>query len=187
MSVSFPGRYRAGQPLHVNHCLQAYRLCEGDVQSMEQQTKPYNTPVARCLSTRLVCSLAKTYVGKAVHALTGISLPVSELLNEVDASHSAFGLKKLAILTTKAGKLYALDMADGSIAWCVQSFMVLCYYSNYIQDTYSDKKEKSWSKLAFLLRSTLTSVITAPPISYFIVNLSLPFLLLIFLLSLGVL
>lgn len=62
-------------------------------------------------------SLIKTYVGKAVHAVTGISLPGSELLNEVDASHSAFGLKKLAICTTKAGKLYALDMADGSIAW----------------------------------------------------------------------
>ncbi|CAM9409723.1 unnamed protein product [Laminaria digitata] len=58
-----------------------------------------------------------TYVGKVVNALTGISLPGSELLKEVDASHSAFGLKKLAICTTKAGKLYALDMADGSVAW----------------------------------------------------------------------
>ena len=58
-----------------------------------------------------------------MHALTGMSLPGSELLNEVDASHSAFGLKKLAICTTKAGKLYALDMADGSIVWCVQTII----------------------------------------------------------------
>lgn len=83
------------------------------------------TPFARSLSTvlsvRFVCSLTKNYVGKAVHALTGISLPGSELLSEMDASHSAFGLKKLAICTTKAGKLYALDMADGSIVWYVQA------------------------------------------------------------------
>lgn len=49
--------------------------------------------------------------------LTGVHLPGSELLEEADASHAAFGLKKLAVCSTKAGRLYALDMADGSIAW----------------------------------------------------------------------
>lgn len=49
--------------------------------------------------------------------MTGFHLPGAELLEEADTVHSAFGLKKLAVCTTKAGKLYALDMADGSVAW----------------------------------------------------------------------
>lgn len=52
-----------------------------------------------------------------VQRLTGVRLPGSELLEETDAEHSAFGLKKYAICTTKVGKMYALDMADGAVVW----------------------------------------------------------------------
>lgn len=58
-------------------------------------------------------------MGKSLQIATGLRLPGSELLDTADASHSAFGLKKLAVCTTDAGKIYALDMADGSVAWCV--------------------------------------------------------------------
>lgn len=50
-------------------------------------------------------------------SLAGVSLPGSELLEEVSSAHAAFGLKKLAICTTKPGKLYAIDMTDGSVEW----------------------------------------------------------------------
>ncbi|CAM9185897.1 unnamed protein product, partial [Ectocarpus sp. 12 AP-2014] len=56
-------------------------------------------------------------VGRSLYAATGLRLPGSELLDSADASHSAFGLKKLAVCTTAAGKIYALDMADGSVTW----------------------------------------------------------------------
>ena len=57
------------------------------------------------------------YVAGAVQSLTGVSLPGSELLEEADVEHSAFGLKKYAVCTTKVGKMYALDMTDGAVAW----------------------------------------------------------------------
>lgn len=63
-------------------------------------------------------------MGKSLQIATGLRLPGSELLDTADASHSAFGLKKLAVCTTGAGKIYALDMADGSVAWYVnRSFL----------------------------------------------------------------
>lgn len=58
-------------------------------------------------------------MGKSLQIATGLRLPGSELLDTADASYSAFGLKKLAVCTTDAGKIYALDMADGSVAWYV--------------------------------------------------------------------
>eukprot|EP00903_Cladosiphon_okamuranus_P020118 g18474.t1 len=57
------------------------------------------------------------FVGKSLQIATGLRLPGSEVLDTADTSHSAFGLKKLAICTTNVGKIYALDMADGSVAW----------------------------------------------------------------------
>lgn len=59
----------------------------------------------------------KAFVGKSLQIATGLRLPGSELLDTADTSHSAFGLKKLAVCTTDVGKIYALDMADGSVAW----------------------------------------------------------------------
>lgn len=40
-----------------------------------------------------------------------------EVLEGAGPSEAAFGLKKLAVCSTRAGKIYAIDMADGSIAW----------------------------------------------------------------------
>lgn len=54
-------------------------------------------------------------------SLTNVRLPGSELLENVDVSGNSFGLNKLAICTTKASKLYALDMLDGSVRWYVFS------------------------------------------------------------------
>ncbi|CAB1113817.1 unnamed protein product [Ectocarpus sp. CCAP 1310/34] len=61
--------------------------------------------------------LELTVSQRSLYAATGLRLPGSELLDAADASHSAFGLKKLAVCTTAAGKMFALDMADGSVTW----------------------------------------------------------------------
>ncbi|CAM9902690.1 unnamed protein product, partial [Hapterophycus canaliculatus] len=59
-----------------------------------------------------------SFVGESLYAATGLRLPGSELLADpADASRVSFGLKKFAICTTDVGKIYALDMADGSVAW----------------------------------------------------------------------
>lgn len=71
-----------------------------------------------CLCASKHCANNRqSFVGKSLQVVTGFRLPGSELLDTADSSHSAFGLKKLAICTTEVGKIYALDMADGSVAW----------------------------------------------------------------------
>lgn len=61
----------------------------------------------------------QSFVGKSLDMANGLRLPGSELLLDAaaDASLSSFGLRKLAVCTTDAGKMYAIDMADGSVAW----------------------------------------------------------------------
>lgn len=59
----------------------------------------------------------QNYLGRAVKSLTGVMLPGAEVLEGATPSEAAFGLKKLAVCSTRVGKIYAIDMADGSIAW----------------------------------------------------------------------
>lgn len=50
-------------------------------------------------------------------SMTGMGLPGADIFEGESPSDPAFGLRKLAVCSTTAGKLYALDMADGAIAW----------------------------------------------------------------------
>lgn len=60
---------------------------------------------------------SQSYLGAAVKSMTGMGLPGADIFEGESPSDPAFGLRKLAVCSTTAGKLYALDMADGAIAW----------------------------------------------------------------------